>query len=243
MGAEEAMVICVEPAGITLWHARAAGSGASGGPAGDAIPLVSRLAKRGPHRVSQGPGSEEELASLVERARAGDESAFGELFAEHRSDVARMCRRMLGDGVSAEDATQEIFLRARGGLESFDPTRPFRQWLLGVANHHCIDRLRRRRTESRLFDARDLHRGDLVDPGPTPLGQLARREQRDEVLRAIDALPLKYRLPLVLRYFNELDYTQIGELLAVTRNQVGTLLFRAKRMLRQEMMRQQRAER
>jgi len=212
-------------------------------PAWRELPLVSRIAKRGPQRVSHEPGSEAQGTERVANARSGDEAAFGELFSGYRDDVARLCRRMLGDGVSAEDATQEVFLRARNGLEGYDPTRPFRSWLMAVASHHCIDRLRRRQTESRLFDARDLNRGDLVDPGPTPLGQLARREQRDEILTAIDALPHKYRLPLVLRYFNELDYAQIGELLAVTRNQVGTLLFRAKRTLRQELIRRDEARR
>jgi RNA polymerase sigma-70 factor (ECF subfamily) len=52
------------------------------------------------------------------------------------------------------------------------------------------------------------------------------------VLEAIDGLPLKYRVPLVLRYFEELDYEAIADTLDVTRGQVGTLLFRAKRRLR-----------
>jgi RNA polymerase sigma-70 factor (ECF subfamily) len=55
------------------------------------------------------------------------------------------------------------------------------------------------------------------------------------VLEAIDALPLHYRLPLVLRYFHELDYEGIAEVLNLSRSQVGTLLFRAKRRLRLEL--------
>jgi RNA polymerase sigma-70 factor (ECF subfamily) len=55
------------------------------------------------------------------------------------------------------------------------------------------------------------------------------------VLEAIDALPLRYRLPLVLRYFHELDYEGIADVLNLSRGQVGTLLFRAKRRLRQEL--------
>ena len=56
--------------------------------------------------------------------------------------------------------------------------------------------------------------------------------QRREVLDAIDSLPHKYRLPIVLRYFEELDYEEMAGILGVKRPQVGTLLFRAKRLLR-----------
>lgn len=180
--------------------------------------------------MSEGP-----VRPLVERARGGDAAAFGELFRRHEPDVARVCRRMLGTGAGAEDAVIEVFLRARRGLDGYDVERPFRAWLLSVASHHCIDQLRRRRAEARLFDARELEMDDIADPGPSPLRRLATAEQRAAVELAIDTLPDKYRLPIVLRYFNELGYGEIGEVLGVTPNQVGTLLFRAKRQLRQRL--------
>ena len=66
----------------------------------------------------------------------------------------------------------------------------------------------------------------------SPLRRLILAQERGALTRAIESLPLKYRLPLMLRYFSEYDYGAIAEALGVTRNQVGTLLFRAKRMLR-----------
>ena len=86
-----------------------------------------------------------------------------------------------------------------------------------------------------FLDTADLDAADLADPAPSPLGEALRTERRAEVHAAIDALPLKLRLPLVLRYFNELDYDGIARLLHVTRNQVGTLLFRARRRLREQL--------
>ena len=59
-------------------------------------------------------------------------------------------------------------------------------------------------------------------------------EQRQALERAIESLPLRYRLPLLLRYFDDMDYEAIAKSIGVTRNQVGTLLFRAKRLLRDE---------
>ena len=176
--------------------------------------------------------SDEADGRIVERARAGDEHALEALFAEHAPAVGRLCRRMLGPGMSAEDAAQEVLARAQLALSDFEPGRPFRPWLLAIAGNHCVDQLRRRRAEIRIFDARDVEASGLADPGPSPLNQMSGREERAEVLGALDALPHKYRLPLMLRYFNEFDYDGIAEVLGVTRGQVGSLLFRAKRELR-----------
>ncbi len=175
------------------------------------------------------------IRRVVDEARSGDTNAFALLFSSYESDVKRLCRRMLGSGPTAEDAASEVFLRARRGIGSYDPARPFRPWLLAIAGHHCIDQLRRRSSEARLFDSSDLEPEDLAAPGPSPLTRLIRAEQREALDTAIDLLPHKYRLPLVLRYFSELEYGAIAELLGVRRNQVGTLLFRAKRRLREQL--------
>jgi RNA polymerase sigma-70 factor (ECF subfamily) len=176
--------------------------------------------------------SDEAEARAIERARAGDVQALEALFAEHAPAVGRLCRRMLGPGMGAEDAAQEVLARVQLALSGFEKGRPFRPWLLAIAGHHCVDQLRRRRAEIQIFDARDVEAAGLADPGPSPLRQLSSREERAELLSALDALSHKYRLPLMLRYFNEFDYDGIAEVLGVTRGQVGSLLFRAKRELR-----------
>ena len=159
---------------------------------------------------------------------------FEERFAPCAAPVARLCRRLLGDG-AGEDAAHEVFLRGRRGFESYDPDLPFRGWILGIAGNLCIDLLRRRAREQRLFDAGDLDPAELQYPGPSPLSQALAAERRLELQAAIDALPLAQRAPLVLRYFQDLDYAAIAEILDVTTNQVGVLLFRARRRLREQL--------
>lgn len=173
--------------------------------------------------------------NLVERARAGDDAAFAALFREYRTDVRLVCQRMLGDRQLAEDAVNEVFLRAHHALHSFDLERPFRPWLKKIAGHYCIDQLRRRASEARVFSGDEPQESDLVSPGSSPLGRLVAAEQREALGQAIEALPLRYRLPLLLRYFNDMDYESIAKSIGVTKNQVGSLLFRAKRLLRQEL--------
>lgn len=187
-----------------------------------------------PEGRPEGPRSMEEGTELERaRRRAG---SFAERFEPVRPDVLRLCRRMLGPGPAAEDASSEVFLRARRAFESYDPTRPFRPWLLTLTGRLCIDRIRRGHVEALLFDARDLDPGELPEAGPSPLGHLLAAEERAAVTRAIEALPARYRLPLVLRYYAELDYAGMAELLGVSSGQVGTLLFRARRRLRTHLL-------
>ncbi len=172
--------------------------------------------------------------ATIERALAGDGEAFASLFRAYDRDVRRVCRRMLGDAQSVEDAVSEVFLRARRALGGFESDRPFRPWLKAIAGHYCIDQLRRRTSEARVFSENEPEESDLESPEPSPLGRLVAAEQRQALESAIESLPLRYRLPLLLRYFDDMDYEAIAKSIGVTRNQVGTLLFRAKRLLREE---------
>jgi RNA polymerase sigma-70 factor (ECF subfamily) len=126
-----------------------------------------------------------------------------------------------------------VFLRAREALAGYDPRRSFRSWLLAIAAHHCIDQLRRRAVEGRLFDAAELSEDTLPSTAPSPLAGALARERRDQLLAALDALAPRHRAPLVLRYFAELPYETIAELLGVCPRDVGVLLFRAKLRLRE----------
>ena len=77
----------------------------------------------------------DELAvrKLVERARGGDADGFATLFKFFRSDVERLCTRLLASASEAEDATSETFLRSHRAIDTFDSAQPFRRWLLSIA--------------------------------------------------------------------------------------------------------------
>lgn len=75
------------------------------------------------------------------------DAEFDALYHPQARRVLQTCRYLLGSPEEAEDAAQEVFLRARQRFEQYDRERPFASWILGVASHHCIDRLRRRGRE------------------------------------------------------------------------------------------------
>lgn len=221
---------------------RAGGRGGADAPRPASSPGPAGAAERNGPGVPHAPGGERggmadehagpPAADVLARAQEGDVEAFAALVRVHEVDVLRLCRRLLGSATEAEDASQETFARAQVALASYDPQRPFRPWLLAIAAHRSVDLLRRRGTERGLFvpDAVDADATEAAGPSPLDLG--LRAEQRRRLLEAIEVQPEKYRAPLLLRYYADLDYAAIADALDVSRNQVATLLFRARQRLR-----------
>jgi len=143
-----------------------------------------------------------------------------------------LCRHLLGSHEAAREAAQEVFLRVQQAQERFDQARPPENWLLSIARNHCLDQLRRRQTEQRLFAASAEQAPEPVSHEPSPLGTLLAKEKKAAFREALNKLPHASREALLLRYERELDYAAIGEALGMSRNQVGVLIFRAKEELR-----------
>ena len=180
----------------------------------------------------------ESLEPVVRRARQGDAEAFGELYHQFYPRVLGLCRHLLGSREAAEDAAAEVFIRVQRAMKTFDSALPFPRWLLSIASHHCIDQLRRRRVEHRLFDPTEVETHDPASLSASPLQDLVAAERRDAVRGAVESLPERYRMPLVLRYYSEMSYDQIAGALGLNRNHVATLIFRAKQELRRVLERQ-----
>jgi RNA polymerase sigma-70 factor (ECF subfamily) len=160
---------------------------------------------------------------------------FAEIYRSHYRRVFSLCRYLLNSFDAAEDATHEVFLRAQRKLATYDPSLPFSSWLCGIATNHCIDILRRRNTERRIFELDGSDGTEAESSIPTPLGEMMAAERGHDVRNALSQLPEKYRVPLVLAYYNELSYDEIAATLGLGRNHVATLIFRGKQQLRQKL--------
>ncbi|MBN1201796.1 MAG: sigma-70 family RNA polymerase sigma factor [Anaerolineae bacterium] len=174
----------------------------------------------------------QELDSLwVEQTLAGDQYAFGELVQRYERDVFNLAYRMLSNRNEAEDAAQEAFLRAYANLERYDITRSFKTWLLSITSNHCIDRLRKRRlTWLSLEEPLPPHPALMSDiPGPEE-ATLA-NERSMLVQELLEHLSPDYRLAVVLRYWYDLSYAEIADMLDTTESAIKSRLFRARQAL------------
>jgi RNA polymerase sigma-70 factor (ECF subfamily) len=172
--------------------------------------------------------SQSSLDRLVEEAREGDRDAWGEVYRELGPMVLRLCRRILPTREDAEDAATEIFMKAQLKLGHYDSGRPFKPWLYRVAANHCWDVLRARRGRQRVDDGET----DVESREPDPLELILARETHEEVRGALSRLDDRARLVLSLRYFAELSYDEIADVVGVTSSFVGVLLLRARRRMR-----------
>jgi RNA polymerase sigma-70 factor (ECF subfamily) len=138
---------------------------------------------------------------------------------------------MLGNAVEAEDAAQETFLKAYTHLNTYDPDRKFSSWLLAIASHHCIDRLRQRRWGWLSLD--ELPPWRWLANSSQPEEVVIRREEGGEVRQLLDQLPPHYRATVVLHYWYGLSYQEIAEAMETTESAVKSTLYRARQMLAQ----------
>jgi len=155
---------------------------------------------------------------------------FEELYSAHYPRILALCRYLLNSTDAAQDAAHEVFLRAQRSIHTYDPNLPFAGWIAGIASHYCVDILRRRTTESRIFGSGE---DEPVAVGLSPLSSMILSERGSDVRAALAGLPDKYRVPLVMAYYNEWTYDQIAETLGLHRNHVATLIYRGKQQMRE----------
>jgi len=170
-------------------------------------------------------------AEWIQLARAGDQTAFGRLVLAYQTPVYNLAYRMLGNAAEAEEAAQETFLRAYTHLCSYDPQRPFHSWLLSIASHYCIDRLRRRRITWLPLEDETTTLERLASDTPSPEAVMVRREREGRIQQLLAALSPTDRAAITLRYWYDYSYEEIAEALSLTVSAVKSRLYRARHAL------------
>jgi RNA polymerase sigma-70 factor, ECF subfamily len=183
-------------------------------------------------RKATGEMSAAELADVVERVRAGEADAWGELYRMYAPAMFRFCRRALPTREDAEDATTDIFMKVRQKLGTYDSSRPFQAWLYKVASNHCWDILRRRRIRQDL-ETGEVETLPLEHPDPSQLEKMQFDHDSKQVREGLAKMPDRARMVLVLRYYSDMSYDEIADTLGVRRAFVGVLLLRARHQLRE----------
>jgi RNA polymerase sigma-70 factor, ECF subfamily len=172
-------------------------------------------------------------AELVERFRAGDVTAFEQIYRNHHRYVQMQARRVISDCHRAEDIGQEAFLRLVRQLLATDGQIKLRAWLHRTTTNLAIDEHRRSRTQQQYHEQRspveELHVTlDRCDRGH-PEQEAESGEVRRSIRQVIEMMPQRYRAILALRELEGLDYVSIARTMNLSVSAVESLLFRARR--------------
>ena len=177
---------------------------------------------------------------LVEIARQGGENAIRLLVKRNNRRLFRVARAVVRDDAEAEDIVQETYVSAFTKLDSFRGSSLFSTWLTRIALNEALGRARKRRPAAELaeLDASDGHNGGSVIMFPTSLkppgadAELARKQVRDLLEKAVDELPDPFRLVFILRDIEEMSIEDTAIQLALKPETVKTRLHRARRLMR-----------
>lgn len=173
--------------------------------------------------------TDEEIAARVKR---GDADAFSELVSRYEEKLERYANRFLFGGFDADDLIQDIFVKAYSNIQSFDTKQRFSPWIYRIAHNEFVNAIKRRKSKETfsLFDF------DVLFPQPIAKEDVEDAAVRSEIRRmldkSLDKLDAKYREPLVLYYYDDLDYGEIAEVLRIPVSTVGVRLQRGKAMLK-----------
>jgi RNA polymerase sigma-70 factor (ECF subfamily) len=169
-----------------------------------------------------------EFVQVLARAISGDTSAFEQIVIRYERRVLTLAWRLLGRGEDAQDASQEVFMRAFRFLHRFDSSRPFEPWLIRLTVNVCRD-IGRKRSVTVLLDV------DALLSRSDPHSELRIEEQKAMLHRALQELPEKERAAVVLRDIEGFSTTEVAEILGssegTVRSQISTARLKIKKAL------------
>lgn len=176
-------------------------------------------------------------SALLRAHGAGDAQAFGRLYDRYDSACYRFIRRLLGaaHGDAAEDLHQEVWIAVARSAATFDPDRStFAAWLFTIARNKVWDHFRRQKVAV-LAQAQEDAALMVPDPGQSPLEQVQSRELAQEIVAAVEALPLEQRGVFVMFAHAGLSLEEIAQATGVTFETAKSRLRYARDKLRQSL--------
>lgn len=172
---------------------------------------------------------------IIRSVLSGDSSQFALLWQKYNKQIFASVLKIVRSIDDADDIVQDTFLKAFNALHSYNQTFPFPAWLYKIASNTCIDYFRRKRIrpisiENINRDGGDIY--DIISDKSTPIDvNIINNETKEELLKAVEQLPLRYKLCIQLRHFEELSYEEISIKMNLPLGTVKITLFRARKML------------
>ena len=170
---------------------------------------------------------------VVERARNGDITAFGELYTLYKTPVYNLCFRLTKGVADAEDLTQEVFLQVFRKVNGFRGESAFGSWLYRVATNVAMMHLRKRRVEEIPIEVLELRSRALLSASTSGSRDQGDPAQRVALLRALRGLSRNRRTLILLYDLNGFTHNEVAQCLGVTATTSKARLYQAHRKLRE----------
>ncbi len=169
-------------------------------------------------------------AHLIKLVAGGDEQAFEQLVQKYQPAVFNTIYRYIGNPDDVQDLAQEIFIKVWQNAGKFKGKSKFSTWLYRIVVNHCINYHRKNKRKHVSLDV-------LTEQGKTPESfkvepDWEQRQKVELVRKAVDELPERQRMALVLSQYEEKSYKEIAEIMKVSLSSVESLIFRARSALR-----------
>jgi RNA polymerase sigma-70 factor (ECF subfamily) len=174
---------------------------------------------------------------IISHIRDGENVCFDELFERYREKLFFYLRHLVGNKEEAEDLLQNVFVKAYEKFATFDARRAFSSWIYRIAHNEAVNHLKRKSRKTFLSWEDIVSSKDQIESSSkerSPYDDWVRKEVRNEVRESMAKLPEKYREVLILRFYLDHSYEEIGAIIRKPTNTVGTLLARAKSRLLRE---------
>jgi RNA polymerase sigma-70 factor (ECF subfamily) len=181
-------------------------------------------------------------ADVVTLAQQGREDAFRELIRRYERPVFSLIFRMVRDSATAEDLSQDTFIKILNNIDKYRPEFKFSSWLFKIAHNIAIDFLRRRQLDTISIDGSphaataaeaEASTFDIDSGGENALDAMAAKELGSAIERAIGALRPEYRSCIMLRHVEGRSYEEIAATLDLPLGTVKTYIHRARSQLRE----------
>jgi len=172
-----------------------------------------------------------EGAELVRKCRAGDGAAWEEIVQTYTRRIYNLAYRFTSRADSAEDLTQEVFIRVYRSLDQYNPKQgDLQNWLMRLARNLVIDdyRKRQRAPQDEAADDLEVHQYHLRATGVSAQREMERRELGAQVQAGIDKLSPDLRTCVILRDIEELSYQEIVDLLKIPEGTVKSRINRGR---------------
>ena len=172
--------------------------------------------------------------NLINRFKDGDASAFDEIIFKYQDKIYNLCRHILGNSHDAEDAAQDVFLKAYQNLNKFKPDSSLYTWLYRIAVNTCIDYRRKPLFESLLKTSKegDVFAVDRPADSPSPERLYESKQISNAIQLALGRLSKKLRTVIVLKEIEGLSYEEMAEVLDVSIGTVKSRISRAREELK-----------